>query len=100
RILNADNTPAAGANVELDSVTYSSHLATTTRADGTYRIDVVPSGRYTVSITTADFSRAQWVPHTVRLRNATVLTVQTGKTATANDTLLPTGTLTVAAKDA
>jgi hypothetical protein len=99
RILNDNGTPAANATVELSSLTVSQKLATRTRADGTYRMDLVPADKYTAQVISSDFTRDQWIPHTVQERAATVLSLQPDQTATLDDRFLPTGTLRLTAKN-
>lgn len=99
RILNTDGSPANRATVELLSPVVGSTLATQTRPDGTYRFDLVPAEKYSAQVIAPDFSRTQWMPHTVQQRDATVLAVQADQTATLDDTFLPTGTLQLTAKD-
>src|SRR5262249_42222389 len=48
RMNRSSGTPAANANVELDSVNHDEHLVTQVGANGTYRLDLVPAGTYTM----------------------------------------------------
>jgi len=72
----------------------------TTDATGNYRVEGLLVGTYVVRFTTPDFRRSQYAVGQTSFQTADVFTVTDGGTTVVDDTLLPTGTLRITARDA
>ncbi|BCJ71595.1 hypothetical protein CS0771_11390 [Catellatospora sp. IY07-71] len=67
--------------------------------DGYYQIDEVFTGSYTVSFRDLEGTFEQWATGKLTEETANVFPVAAGGTTTVNDSLLPTGTVKIKAKD-
>lgn len=68
--------------------------------DGSFRIDRVFPGSYTVSFQNWETNLSQYAFGKISLETADVITVAADQTTTVNDQLLPTGSLRITATDA
>ncbi|GAA1609895.1 MSCRAMM family protein [Catellatospora bangladeshensis] len=67
--------------------------------DGYYEIDDVFAGSYTVDFRDPDGAFEQWATGKLTEETANIFAVTAGGTTTVNDSLLPTGTVKLTAKD-
>jgi hypothetical protein len=100
KVSAADGSPAGGGTVQLSGTTNNQYLSTTVAADGTYHLDSVPPGSYTVQFSSADGRRHQWASNTTNYWKAAVYTVKANETTKVDDRFVATGTLAVNAVDA
>jgi len=97
-LTTAKGVPVAGTRVFLKSPNSAEDFLlpwTTTDAAGNYSLPEVPANRYRISFYDPALEVTQWAPRAARETKAAWFTVVAGQTTVVNESLLPTGSLSV-----
>ena len=97
RLLDADGLAQAGYAIEAFEQTSGQRRVAYTDSDGSWSVSALP-GRYLVRENAS--ARVQWLRRAASPLDASAVTVRAGSTTTADDRLLPAGSLTVTPTDA
>jgi hypothetical protein len=93
-LTTASGKPLASAFVNIQSLDGSPYYSTYTDAAGHYEFKTVEPETYRLQFNPPQTSLVQFYPHKINFGDAAPVTVAAGRTTTADDSLLPTGTIT------